>query len=411
MILNKAGIELTVFPAQDNKGMANVTQTNESPTGEKNSPPENPNDPPGPTRNIDLTLQKMNDNMMVMTDLLGKVCESLPAKGSGERETNSPPGRRGKKHRKRYYSSTSSSSESDHSPPPKIGRRHTDKGDTLSILASDEEIELLLNQQKATSSHTSEDKTATNENEDDVLKELEAALHDDEEKGPKLNQQVADIVDKRWGKKLPSEKINTVLKRHKQPENCANVTVQRVNPEIWAPLNAFKRKGDLRMANMQQALQKATFAMASNCATVVNLPDKIPHKKEMMANNIDAIALMGHVVAELSSLRREQLKPTLKAEYQAICAKSDTPSTLLFGDDLPKKIREAKEANQIASTVGTTKREDNYRAGSRGQRYGAWNNNKHGNPSRGYKQPFLGKGRRPNFRKKQYNNQRNEERK
>ena len=33
-----------------------------------------------------------------------------------------------------------------------------------------------------------------------------------------------------------------------------------MNPEIWAPLNAAQRKADLRMANLQQALQKATFA-------------------------------------------------------------------------------------------------------------------------------------------------------
>jgi hypothetical protein len=65
----------------------------------------------------------------------------------------------------------------------------------------------LLNQQKTDKSpaQTVTDKQ-TNESEDDVLKELEAALQDEEEKGPKLNQQVADIVDKRAGKKLPSKK-------------------------------------------------------------------------------------------------------------------------------------------------------------------------------------------------------------
>ena len=62
------------------------------------------------------------------------------------------------------------------------------------------------------------------------------------------------------GQNLAPEKITSILEKYSPPENCSEVTVTRVNPEIWAPLNAAQRKADLRMANLQQTLQKATFA-------------------------------------------------------------------------------------------------------------------------------------------------------
>lgn len=103
------------------------------------------------------------------------------------------------------------------------------------------------------------------DNEDALLKELEAALHDAEKKGPKIQLQFADIALNRRGKKLNAEKVSSILAKHVQSENCEELNIQRANPEIWATLNAFKRKADLRFANMQQLLQKATFALLSTC--------------------------------------------------------------------------------------------------------------------------------------------------
>ena len=127
--------------------------------------------------------------------------------------------------------------------------------------------------------------------EDELLTELVASLQEEDTKGPKLQQQLADIAFKRWGTKLQSDKISSILGKHPQPENCEDMSIGRVNPEIWAPLNAAKRKTDLRLANMQQALQKATFAIVTTC-------DKLPAVKsqidtnDMVTDSIDGIALM-----------------------------------------------------------------------------------------------------------------------
>ena len=142
------------------------------------------------------------------------------------------------------------------------------------------------------------------------------------------------------------------------------MAIARVNPEIWAPLNAAKRKTDLRLANMQQALKKATSAIVTTSDKLLSVKSQI-ETKEMVTDSIDVIALVGHVVSEISSIRREQLRPSLKQEFQTICSNNvSSSSKLLFGDDLAKQIRDAKETSRIGQTVGAYTKHD----GSRNRR-------------------------------------------
>ena len=99
--------------------------------------------------------------------------------------------------------------------------------------------------------------------EDELLMELVASLQEEDTKVPKVQQKLADIAIKRWGTKLQSDKISSILGKHPQPKNCEDMAIGRVNLEIWVPLKAAKSKADLRLANMPQAFQKATFAIVT----------------------------------------------------------------------------------------------------------------------------------------------------
>ena len=76
----------------------------------------------------------------------------------------------------------------------------------------------------------------------------------------------------------PGKAAHYTIAKHAQPENCPDFNVTRVNPEIWSSLNPYKRKADLRMANLQQSLQKATFATLSTTDTILAMTptDKTP---------------------------------------------------------------------------------------------------------------------------------------
>ena len=120
--------------------------------------------------------------------------------------------------------------------------------------------------------------------------------------------------------------------------------------------------------------------------------------KETPVANIDAIVLFGHTAGELSRLRREQIKPALKAEFHSICSQtneSTSSSDLLVGADLVKQVRDAKDTNKIGKDIGVGKigvtrvsRPYNFHHDKRRPQK---NYDKHYRPGES-KPPFLGKG-------------------
>ena len=269
----------------------------------------------------------------------------------------------------------------------------------MSLSPSDADItELLAESNTKEVKVTAELAVELAEDEAELLKSLEADLIDDELVGAKISQRLANIASKRWGITLPSDKLKPLLAKHVKPENCPDITMLRVNPEIWEQLNNFRCQADLRVSNIQQVLQKATFGILKVCDKLVTQQPRAD--KETLAANVDAIALLWHAVGELSRLRREQIKPALKPEFHSLCTQaneSGSRSDLLFGADLAKQVRDAKDTNKIGKDIGVSKtgatrfsRPYNSHHDKRkpqkanGRYYRAGEN----------KQPFLGKGQK-----------------
>jgi len=126
--------------------------------------------------------------------------------------------------------------------------------------------------------------------------------------------------------------MSSLLGKYDPPENCVDITVTRVNPEIWQALNSFRQKADLWFANLQQALKKATFVTLTNADKLLRVTDLSGStKKDLLTSSIDIVALLGHAASEISILRREQMKPALMPEYHALWP-------LLIGDEILCKV-------------------------------------------------------------------------
>ena len=48
-------------------------------------------------------------------------------------------------------------------------------------------------------------------------------------------------------------------------------------------------------------------------------------------------------------MKRDRIKNNLQKDLHSLCEAGNPPTTLLLGDDLPKKIREAKESSKLTS--------------------------------------------------------------
>ena len=254
------------------------------PLGENSGPLSQINDPPGQELNIQSAVVKLSADFGKLTAHLGRVCKQLPipdARKNRDLPGSSPKGQ------KRCHSVSSSDFEEDSSPRHK--KTSKDDIDAISVTASEEDVdELLLNSSE--SAATIDSQTDVN---DQLLIELSAGLIDNEKKGRKVTKQ----------------------QKYSQLQNCSDVTVTRVNPEIWAPLNAAQRKTELRMANLQQVLQKATFATVMATEKLLGMKNDPKNTSlqynELITKNVDVVALLGHADHGLSNLRREKLKSAL----------------------------------------------------------------------------------------------------
>ena len=68
------------------------------------------------------------------------------------------------------------------------------------------------------------------ESDEILLKELAESLDDNEATGENVKMQLADIVNKRWGKKLSRK--DKLLGKYKTPANCTDLMMARIEKEI-----------------------------------------------------------------------------------------------------------------------------------------------------------------------------------
>ena len=184
-------------------------------------PPDQNTGPPGQGHTIEATLRQLNTNMGTMTQLLTDVCVRLPDRNiDGSSSSRSPPGT-GQKRRKRCSVSPSSDESLEHQNEPRRKSRRED--DCISVHASDDDVAQLLAEPPVCAATVTDKQTTMGE--DELLKELVASVQEEDRKGPKVQQQLADVAFKRWGNKLNSEKMKSILGKHPQPENCEDMSI------------------------------------------------------------------------------------------------------------------------------------------------------------------------------------------
>eukprot|EP00794_Sanderia_malayensis_P001708 gene1708-1904_t len=185
---------------------------------------------------------------------------------------------------------------------------------------------------------------------DELLQQLSNELESTEKTGTAVNQQLADIVSKRWGKQLPQEKIKALCDKYMRPINCKEMHPQiKVNKEVWGFLLADKKSTDARLSNVQQTIQRVgcIAVNAANYFLQSDHNDNLVNPSDILTSLVDGIALLGHATADLSTLRRSSLRTAVKPEYKTLTSRDIAHSALLFGSDFTKELKEAEETSKV----------------------------------------------------------------
>lgn len=176
---------------------------------------------------------------------------------------------------------------------------------------------------------------------------LDTLLEDDEDVGIAVDEKLVNITNKAFAKQHAIEAVKKKKEAHNRPKNCEKVIVSKVNKEIWRQMakQGFTKKRDLRLMNIQSAITKNTCAILSVADNLLKM-DGEKHIKDIR-NCLDAIYLLGHANTAMSMQRRELLTPVLKSDYAGLCDSGTPVTSLLFGDDLPKSLKEARQIGNV----------------------------------------------------------------
>ena len=134
----------------------------------------------------------------------------------------------------------------------KSGERATQHHGTREDLDSD--VEQLLNSSKTPANSDIEgvtDAPSARLKQDALLSEISQHFAQEDDKRPDINQQLADIVNKRWSSKLNEAK----LKQNLEEYTSGRRTVKGcVNAEIWEKIDQKARQQDLRACAIQKKI-------------------------------------------------------------------------------------------------------------------------------------------------------------
>lgn len=246
------------------------------------------------------------------------------------------------KRAKRAPQSGQQSSGKDHT---EIEPSHGDTDDILSLFGQSEVSE-------------SEDNGDIVNDNDDFLTSISQDLFASDDAGPAISDKLAKITDKNFVSDLEIEKLKSIIKKYKRPENCEQLYVPKVNPEIWYKIPGHARKKDIKIANLQDTLLTSISAVMTSLNDIIQSHEtkKQIDCKQIASKLIDAVALIGHVSKELSFKRREAIKPFLHKDFKQACSRTNKVESLLFGTDLAAKAQQIKNASKVVQNVTATDR-------------------------------------------------------
>ena len=226
------------------------------------------------------------------------------------------------------------------------------------------------------------------DNSGDILNKLEKEFNVSEQDGADMQGNLATIVQKLLKHNPEEDKLNEIKKRYLRSKNCEMLAETRVNLAIWNNLSERARTSDLQ--KVQKSLIKGSTAVVQVVNDLISKPD-MPSKSQIVNQLMDGVLLMANANIELR--RREALKPEFHTRYRYLCAPSNPITSELFGDGLPKAVKDITDTNRIISKLSRETKQSFKRSRSDGHshRYQGKNRNNYSWSSKNYRRPPFNK--------------------
>ena len=187
-------------------------------------------------------------------------------------------------------------------------------------------------------------------NRNPLISKLTKTLQLTEHVGPAIDGDLASLVDKIRREKANEDKITDLKKQHETPENCTTLSETKVNQGVWNNLDESARSTDLKFQKVQKSLVKGVIIIVTEVNKL--LENSGPQDAEDTVGSLmDGVLLLANANQELNYRWRELMRPQLNANYRHLCSSSNPVTSLLFGDDLPKAVKDISDTNKLSSKL------------------------------------------------------------
>lgn len=186
---------------------------------------------------------------------------------------------------------------------------------------------------------------------DDIL--FPAVFDDSEATGPKISEKLASRVNEACTKNAIESKMKELEAKYHTPENCTNLCVPKVNPELWHDLQRPSKTKDLALQEVQRGIVKATqpiLSILEEAIAAQKLKEKI-EPSTIMSKLADSVTFLCHAIYKTSMTRRETLKDVINSNYRSVCGQNTPLGKCLFGDELPQHIKNIAEVNKLSKKI------------------------------------------------------------
>ena len=147
-----------------------------------------------------------------------------------------------------------------------------------------------------------------------IFEEINKEKMSEEELGPAISSQLAEVAMKYWSEESKSPVVVTkILDGLKIPANCSGICVPILNEGVAKnrKIMPFYKRADKRLSDIQKGLIFAASAVLKKADELILAHNEIrpPNLKKVMGHIVDSIILLGRAHKQISAERKKRLKP------------------------------------------------------------------------------------------------------
>ena len=107
---------------------------------------------------------------------------------------------------------------------------------------------------------------------------------------------------------------------------------------------------DLKFQKVQKSLVKGIIIIVTEVNKLMG-NSRIQNVDDTVGSLMDGVLLLANANQELNYRRRELMRPQFNASYRHLCSPSNPVTSLLFGDNLPKAVKDISDTNRLSSKL------------------------------------------------------------